>query len=428
MTRALSMMLSLLLAFSFLSASCGSSGSDPGPGTVLKSDKQRISNPDVSDADALAQAAGNRSFAVDMYRELAREDGNVFFSPYSISLALAMTWAGARNETEAQMASTLHFGLEQERLHPVFNYIDLALNSRGQGASGADGEGFRLHVVNETWGQEGYGFLEEFLDVLAENYGAGMRLMDFIAAPEECRVTINEWVEEQTEGLIEDLIPQGSIDELTRLVLTNAIYFNAAWKSEFPPEATVEEPFHLADGGSVQVPMMSQMAEFPAFFGEGFRALELPYDGDELSMVVVVPDTGFEAFEAGLTIDLLDSVVASLQEEFITVKMPRWTFATPSIRLKQLLSDLGMPVAFSTGADFSGMDGRLFLYIGDVIHKAFVSVDEAGTEAGVATAVIMEGYGMPPEDEIHMDRPFIYLIRDIETDTILFMGRLVDPS
>ncbi|GAI29049.1 unnamed protein product, partial [marine sediment metagenome] len=201
----------------------------PVTGVVIQSDKQRETSPNVNEADLATVVDGNSAFGFDLYQALREEDGNLFFSPYSISLALAMTYAGARGETAQQMADTLQFTLPQDRLHPAFNSLDIKLSQRGEGAKGKDGKGFRLNIVNAIWGQEGYKFLSEFLDVLAENYGAGLRPLDFANAPEESRITINNWVSDQTEGRIEDLVPQGLIDALTRLVLTNAIYFNAAW-------------------------------------------------------------------------------------------------------------------------------------------------------------------------------------------------------
>ena len=263
---------------------CGIPGSVPGgdrpPGQSVWSDKERITSPNVAPPDLADLVAGNSAFAFDLYQFLREEgNGNLFYSPHSISLALAMTYAGARGETERQMADTLHFTLPQDRLHPAFNGLDLELAHRGEGAQGKDGEGFRLHIVNALWGQEGYEFLSEFLDTLAENYGAGLRLLDFASAPEASRVTINDWVSEQTETRIEDLIPQGIIDPETRLVLTNAIYFNAAWSTPFIPDLTEDGPFYLLDGGQVSVPMMRQTTSFGYAEGEGYQAVELPYDG-----------------------------------------------------------------------------------------------------------------------------------------------------
>jgi len=307
--------------------------------------------------------------------------------------------------------------------------VDIELSQRGKGAKGKDGDGFRLNIVNAIWGQEGYNFLSGFLDLLAENYGAGLRILDFANAPEESRITINNWVSDQTEGRIEDLISQGLIDALTRLVLTNAIYFNAAWQHPFSEDMTEDGPFYLLDGGEVMVPMMRQAESFGYAEGDGYQAVELPYDGRELSMVLLLPEAGqFEAFEGSLDAQRVGAILKDLEFRRVTLTMPKFEFES-DFSLGETLIALGMPVAFSGGADFSGMTGNRDLFIGDVIHKAFVSVDEAGTEAAAATAVVMPTAGPPEEPvEVTVDRPFVFLIHDIETGTILFVGRIVAPS
>ncbi len=401
----------------------------PAAGEIIRSDKQRVTSPDVNEADLVTLVDGNSTFAFDLYQALREADGNLFYSPYSISLALAMTYAGARGETAQQVADTLHFILPQDRLHPAFNSVDIELSQRGKGAKGEDGEGFRLNIVNAIWGQEGYKFLSGFLDVLAENYGAGLRILDFANAPEESRITINNWVSDQTEGRIEDLIPQGLIDTLTRLVLTNAIYFNAAWQNPFSEDMTDDGPFYLLDGGEVTVPMMKQTEMFGYADGDEYQAVELPYDGRELSMVILLPQAGqFEAFEGSLDSQRVDRIVKGLEHKRVALTMPKFEFES-DFSLRETLAAMGMPVAFLGGADFSGMTGNRDLFIADVIHKAFVSVDEAGTEAAAATAVVMPR-AMPPGEivEVTADRPFVFLIHDIETGAILFVGRVVSPS
>ena len=251
--------------------------SQPALGDVLQSDKPHITSPNVSETDLSTLVDGNSAFAFDLYKALKGTTGNIFYSPYSISAALAMTYAGARGDTEKQMADVLHFILSQNQLHPAFNKLAIELASRGQGANGKDGEGFRLNVVNAIWGQKDYKFLPQFLDVLAENYGAGLRIIDFQQAPEESRVTINKWVSDQTENRINDLIPQGAIDRLTRLVLTNAIYFNAAWQYPFNEKTTTNGTFYLLDGTTTTVPMMKQSESFGYTEGNGYQAVELPY-------------------------------------------------------------------------------------------------------------------------------------------------------
>ncbi|TET75807.1 MAG: serpin family protein [Dehalococcoidia bacterium] len=401
----------------------------PAAGEVLESDKERITSPDVSTGDVALLVEGNSAFAFELYQALREEGGNLFYSPYSISLALAMTYAGGRGETAQQMADTLQFLLEQERLHPAFNWLDAELAKRGEGAEGKDGEGFRLNIVNAIWGQKDYEFLSDFLDVLAENYGAGLRILDFITETEASRLAINQWVSDQTEGRIEDLIPQGAIDALTRLVLTNAIYFNAAWENPFNEDMTADGPFYLLDGGQVIVPMMKQTESFGYTEGEGYQAVELLYDGCELSMVILLPEAGnFEAFEEGLQGQQVSDIISGLQPTEVALTMPRFEFDS-EFSLKDTLAGMGMPIAFSSSADFSGMTGKPELFISAVVHKAFVAVDEAGTEAAAATAVIMELTAVPePPVEVTIDRPFIFLIRDIETGAILFVGRVMNPG
>jgi len=398
-------------------------------GDVLQSDKVRITSPGVSPAEQALLVEGNSAFAFGLYQALKGEEGNLFYSPYSISCALAMTYAGARGETAQQMADTLQFLLDQDKLHPAFNWLDAELAKRGEGAEGKDGKGFRLNIVNAIWGQKDYSFLSAFLDVLAENYGAGLRILDFITETEASRLAINQWVNDQTEGRIEDLIPQGAIDEWTRLVLTNAIYFNAAWEYPFDEDMTADGPFYLLDGGQVIVPMMKQTELFGYTEGEEYQAVELLYDNGELSMVILLPEAGeFEAFEERLQAQQVCDIISDLQSTEIALTMPQFEFDS-EFSLRNALADMGMPIAFSGVADFSGMTGNPELFISDVVHKAFVAVDEAGTEAAAATAVIMKLTAVPePPLEVTIDHPFIFLIRDIETGAILFIGRVINPG
>lgn len=400
----------------------------PAQAQIARSDRPRIQSPAVPSSDLAELAAGNSAFAFDLYQAVRREQGNLFYSPYSISAALAMTYAGARGNTERQMADVLHFTLPQERLHPAFNALDQALTSRGATDPSRDGEPFRLSIANSLWGQEGYRFLPDFLDTLAENYGAGLRLVDFQRSPEAARETINSWVSDQTEDRIRDLIPQGAIDTLTRLVLANAIYFKAAWMFPFDEDATQDGPFYLLDGSQVVVPMMHLSEHLRYFAGEGVQAVELPYEGGEVSMVVIVPDRGtFPGFEEGLNADVVADIVARMEATRVNFAMPKFTYES-ALSLADTLAGLGMPDAFSANADFSGMDGTRNLAVTDVFHKAFVAVDEAGTEAAAATAVIVGLTALPAGNvDLTVDRPFVFLIRDVQTGTILFVGRVVDP-
>ena len=397
--------------------------------TETRSDKMRAA-PSATNTDLAGLVHGNSAFSFDLYQTLSAQDGNLFYSPQSISLAIAMTYAGARGQTAIQMADTLRFSLSQDRLHAAFNVLDQELASRGEDE---DGGGFRLNIVNAVWGQQGHPFREAFLDVLAESYGAGVRPTDFSAAPEESRLAINDWVAKSTEDRIRDLIPQGIINPLTRMVLTNAVYFNASWLFPFSEANTREQPFHLLDGSSVDVPMMRTSEDFGYAAGDGYQAVDLAYVGNDLSMTVIVPDRGrFREFEDSLDAGLAERIIANLGFRRVTLDLPKFEFESQFL-LSETLKSMGMPDAFdSASSDFSGMDGRSCLagdsgclYIREVVHKAFVSVDEAGTEAAAATAVIMQEESAPPNPvSVTVDRPFIFLIRDRETESILFVGRV----
>ncbi len=369
----------------------------PEIGQVSHSDKQRVASPVLlSDIDTLV--AGNNTFALDMYQNLEGSD-NLFFSPYSISLSLAMTYAGARGTTEQQMAKTLHFTLPQEKLHPVFNTLDLELAKRGIGAKGKDDEGFRLNIVNAIWGQEDYHFLQSYLNTLAVNYGTDVKFIDFWRDQDGSREIINNWVSDQTEGRIKDLIT--FLYPETTLILTNAIYFNAAWQNAFPKEATNVGPFYLPGGTEVRVPMMRQTHQLNYVEGEDFQAVELPYAGRELSMLVMLPKAGqFDSFGENLDYGKVLSIVESLNAQQVQLTMPKFEFTTGSLGLCELLSDMGMPVAFirpparrcncsTEYANFSGMIGNCGQFLWQVFHKAFVSVDESGTEATAASASVL---------------------------------------
>ncbi len=401
-------------------------------GTALaeaRSDKERIADPAVAEEQLAELVGGNGAFAFDLYRALRGDEGNLFFSPYSISAALAMTYAGARGETEQEMAETLHYLLPQEQLHPAFNALDLELAQRGEAQPETERGPFQLDIANSVWGQRDYEFLAQFLDTLAENYGAGLRLVDFVGDSEGARELINGWVSDQTEGRIPDLIPQGVIDALTRLVLTNAIYFNAPWTFPFDKEATQEGTFHLLDGADVQAPMMKLEETVSYAEVDGIRAVGLPYSDGQLSMVVLVPDEGqFEAFESGLDAATMDSVLDAMEMTPVALTMPKFEFDS-SFSLGDTLAEMGMPSAFDPGAaDFSGMDGARDLVITHILHKAFVSADEEGTEAAAATAVVVGLTAAPSEPvELVVDRPFMFLIRDYPTGAILFLGRVLDP-
>ena len=386
-------------------------------------------NAEPVDKDVLKLACENSNFAFDLYRALSDGEANLFFSPFSISQVLAMAYAGARGETERQMADTLRYSLPQKSLHPAFHALDLALHSKGGTFSV-----FNLNIANAVWGQEGFEFHEDYLNTLAEHYGGEMRPLDFADASEESRVRINDWVAKETEDKIKDLIPRNAIDSLTRFVLTNAIYFNAKWRLPFNPADTKEQRFHLLDGKKVEVPMMtgrSTRGWFGYALGDGFQAVSIPYYTSGMSMLVLLPDNGkFEDFENSLTAGILDLVQKQWEERDVTLNMPRFEYAS-DFKLNETLAKMGMPDSFGDAADFSGIIDSEDLFISAVVHKAFVSVDEEGTEAAAATALVgmLLGARDPLEPiTITFDRPFIFLIRDEPTGAILFLGRVMDPS
>ena len=410
----------------------------PAPTAVeaLRSDKDR-SVSSVGSADLRELVRGNYAFAFDLYRALSDGQGNLFYSPFSISQALAMTSAGARGETQRQMMDTLHHRLPQSSLHPTFNALDRTLASRGQAPGGAPndageaGQHFRLNIANAVWGQDGYHFLPGFLDVLAEHYGAGMMAADFAGAPDVSRVRINDWVAEETEGKIKDLLPPRTIERSTRLVLTNAIYFNASWLWPFSPRDTKVRPFYLDGGGTVGVPMMTETTkEFYAYArDDGYQVVDVPYSWGEMSMTILLPDEGaLGEFEDSLDSEMLDRIIDNIETDYVTLTMPLFEFES-EFSLGDTLAGMGMADAFGDGADFSGMTGSRDLWISEVVHKAFVSVDEEGTEAAAATGVVMleSGPGKEPI-AVTVDRPFIFIIRDHGTGTVLFVGRVSNPD
>lgn len=398
---------------------------------LARSDVERTTSPEVTEEELTTRVRGNNAFALDFYHAIQGAEGNLFYSPYSISSALAMTYAGAEGETEEQMAETLRYDLPEESLHAAFNSLSLALTEEEEQEEQEDeGDRFVLDIANAIWGQQGYPFRQDYLDVLASNYGAGIHILDFAQAAEQARQTINTWVSEQTNGKIENLIPRGVIDDMTRLILTNAIYFRASWKLPFDEEQTQDGPFHLPDGEEISVPMMHQTTRFGYTEGEEYQAVELPYVGDRASMVIVAPEAGqFSAFEESLQAQDIGGVIENMETKEVALTMPKFSFDA-SFQLAQQLAEMGMPQAFSPEeANFSDIDGSRKLYITEVLHKAFVSVDETGTEAAAATAVVVGITSAPTEPiELTLDRPFIFFIRDVETGTILFMGRVLNPQ
>ena len=394
-------------------------GTDTGIVKVVASQMERVTDPDVAPEDLVEWSTGHNDFAFRLYQAIRDDDDNLFFSPYSISTALAMTYAGARGETETQMAEVLGFTLPQDTLHPTTNAVAQSLMNQ---------ETLTLTVANSLWAQEGYGFLEAFLDTLALNYGAGLNIVDYIdpVAREEARLAINAWVEEETQGRIEDLILEDMLTDLTRLVLANAIYFQGDWEQPFL-SGTRDDTFVLLDGSEVTVPMMSRRAGTTYVEGENYQAVALPYTGGRMQMVILLPAAGaFAEFESQLDATFVQNVVDQMTHSDVRLHMPRFSYDA-RLDLEATLGEMGMPDAFDdTRADFSGMDGTTLLYLSRVAHKAFVAVDEEGTEAAAATGVVVEMESLPLE--VRVDRPFIFFIHDTELDLVLFVGRVLDPA
>lgn len=384
-----------------------------------------------TDSNVMAISRNSNQLAFDLYAQLSEEnDGNLFFSPQSISTALAMTYAGAKGETADQMASVLHFNLPADKLHPAQAALLNYLNSLGNQGD------VQLSVANRLWRQQGYKFLDSFTKLLRKDYGAGLEQLDF-ADSEAARKTINDWVSESTAGKVEDLIPSGVLNSLTRLVLTNAVYFKGDWEHAFRESATRPSDFHLSSADKIDnVPLMRQKETF--LFGEakleneqGMKLLEMPYKGKQLSMIVLLPDEmdGLRDLESQLTSDNVQQWLDTAKLREVSVWLPKFKM-TGEFQLNAILSALGMTAAFdSHNADFSGMDGNRDLFLSAVIHKSYVDVNESGTEAAAATGVVVTARAAAPTKTptFRADHPFVFLIRENETGAILFAGRVVDP-
>jgi serpin B len=380
---------------------------------------------DISGTNRTALVKGNGAFAFDLYAHLRSNEGNLFFSPYSISTALAMTYAGARGETAGQMAKVLHFQLNPNLFHPACAELTRALNGYGLPHD------YQLSVANSLWGARDLRFLEDYQQLLKSNYGSRIRSVDFRRQPDPSRQLINRWVEERTNGKIKELLQRDDITRETALVLVNAIYFKAAWEMPFQPSATnKDDRFETGSGKTVPVAMMRQTGHFNYMEDEALQALELPYEGRELSFIAFLPKekNGLARLEQSLTAAKLDSWLAKLKSQEVRVDLPRFKI-TSRFDLADVLSAMGMPLAFRAGADCSGMTTQEKLFISKVIHQAFVEVNEEGTEAAAATAVLMmRASAVQKQITFRADHPFLFLLRDNRTGSILFVGRMANPS
>jgi serpin B len=373
-------------------------------------------------------AEDNNEFAVDLYQQLRVGDGNLFFSPFSISTALAMAYAGAMGETADEMKTVLRVTKEGEVLHGTFGNLISSLNKRGE--EGA----YQMSVANALWGQSGIKLLEKYLGLTQSSYGAGLKKVDFISDPEAARQTINAWVEEKTREKIKELLKRGVINDQTRLVLTNAIYFKGSWEYEFDEDRTRDEPFTLISGEGIEASLMRQQDRFEYMECEDFQVLCMPYVKHELSMIIILPREmdGITKIEKSLSADDLADCMDALVRQQVEIYVPKFKM-TSEFNLSKPLKAMGMKRAFSAElADFSGITGARDFFIWAVVHKAFVEVNEEGTEAAAATGLVFGVTAVKPDEEtipvFRADHPFLFLIRDNESGSILFMGRVMNPT
>ncbi|MFP3936821.1 MAG: serpin family protein [Phycisphaerae bacterium] len=408
--------------------------------TEPESTEPSAGEPATTDTEDASVADATNAFAVDMYHRLADDaEGNIFFSPTSIHTALSMTYAGARGQTADEMENVLH--VPGQGIHSDYADFIAKLNDPAtiRVREREDGEttwssrpAYQLHVANALWPQAGYPFEESYVQLVRQQYDAMLEQLDY-SHPEPARQRINEWVEEKTNDRIRDLIGPGGVTRDTVLVLTNAIYFKSNWAEQFKDHATEEGDFHIGPDQTVTAEMMHQVDRFGYAETDRLQVLSMPYEAKELDMVVILPREidGLAEVERELSAEKLEEWLGKLERHDVRVMLPKWEF-TSEFSLNDALSAMGMPTAFTGDADFSGMTTAEKLFISAVIHKAFVAVDEEGTEAAAATAVVMERTALPtdpPEPKVfRADRPFLFLIRHRSSGAVLFMGRVTKPA
>ncbi len=385
-------------------------------------------SPSAPPADQVEAVRGSNAFAVDLYAQLSKQPGNLFFSPESISTAFGMAYAGARGQTATEMQHVFHFTLPPDRLHPAMGALLAEMN--------ASHKGYELRVADALWAQQDANFEASYLKLVQSDYGAGFHRVNFKVSPETVRATINAWVENQTNDKIKDLLSPGVLSQSTRLVLTNAIYFKGDWQDQFDKEATQKEEFHLSATQWVTTPMMHRTGGYSYYDGGTFQALELPYAGNEISMVVLLPKEkeGLASLEQLFISGGAGDWIQNLEPaDKVILSLPRFTM-TQQFELSSALSAMGMAQAFSDSADFSGMTGKPEFTISAAIHKAFIDVDEQGTEAAAATAIVMRATAMryeapePPPIVFRADHPFLFILLDTQSGSMLFLGRVADPT
>jgi serpin B len=379
--------------------------------------------------DALDAGAALDAFGLDLYRAVAAGQTNVVFSPASITLALAMARAGARGQTAAEMDAVMHAVASDDHAGWL-NALDQALDARSGTFKDESGKDLQvtLRIANAPFAQQRMPLEKAYLEALAARYGAGLRLVDYAKQTEKARTLINGWVDAQTEQRIPELLVPGVLTSATRLALVNAIYLKAPWQTPFSADATKAGTFTRAGGSTVQVPFMATTAALRYASGDGWRAVEIPYIGGSLAMTIILPDN-LAGFEGTLTADTFAAITSTLTDTQVALALPKFGIETKA-ELTPILAALGIPSAFDDRADFSGITTAEQLVISNVIHQANIDVDEKGTEAAAATAVVMRATTAMPEEPVafRADRPFLFALRDVPTGAVLFLGRVGDPS
>ncbi len=380
-------------------------------------------SPDAPVEQTQSLVEGNTAFALDLYGQLKADPGNLFFSPYSISTALAMTYAGARGETERQMGQVLHFGGDPRALHATFGQLQRQLGKAGRQ------KGIELSLANGLWAQKGNAFLRPFLQIAKGDYQARVVQADFKTGADAARGEINRWVAQKTRDKIQEILPAGSVDDLTRLVLVNAIYSNGAWAEPFEESDTSPQPFHLTRSRQVEVPVMHHFDSVRYMENTNFQAVDLPYRRGGLSMVILLPQQVDGCGQLGdqLTPALLSDALRQMKQQEVMIFLPRFKLES-NFKLNDVLARMGMPDAFGPQADLSGMDGTRNLFLSGAFHKAWGEVNEQGTEAAAATGAPAPAAVPLNPPVFRADHPFIFFIRDTRSGSPLFLGRLADPS
>jgi serpin B len=424
------------LAVLFSLSACVQMTPQPDPDTNLPTEEKEVftgnvdydPNPQYTPEEAANLASANNQFAFDLYQQLKSGQGNLLYSPFSLYQALTMVYGGARGDTANQMRDVLHYPVTDEELHRVINALNIALSSK-TGSAGEDDQGFTLQIANALWALQNGHIEPSYLDLLSENYAAGLRTVDF-AQSQEAADLINQWAQEHTNSKIKEIANPNMFNVNTRLALTNAVYFKGAWRFPFQEADTHKQAFTLLDGDQVEVDMMMITEEFRALKNDQVQMVELSYFNSPMVMDLIAPAAGsWEAFSQTLTAGLLEDYLEQMSLNRVNLSMPKFKIETPEMDLIDPMQNLGVIDLFGMNADLSGMTGDKSLLISTLVQKAFIDVNEAGTEAAAVTIAVAQEKGMISPDPIIMsfDSPFLFLIRDKETGAILFIGQLMQP-